>query len=116
MLTMQPKFDNYESGYGSELLCPRCGTNYMHHEKVDIFERSEDAKTGLRVSVSNSKASIDTSLEGNPSARRDGLIVTLWCENCHCISELSIAQHKGQTYVDLLDTGEDMKSPSIGGH
>ena len=83
-------------------------TNYMHHDRVEVFERSEDAQNGLHFSVSGSKATVDTSLDGNPSMRRDGISITFWCEGCHGISSLSFAQHKGVTLVDLVDTGEKM--------
>lgn len=104
---MQPKFQSYESGYGAELLCPRCESNYMHHEALDVFERSEDATQGLHFSVSGSKATVDTSLTGNPSRRRDGIKIKFWCEGCHGISIFSISQHKGCSLVDLVDTGEN---------
>jgi hypothetical protein len=50
--------------------------------------------------VGAGKASIDTNLAGNPSIRRHGLSVHLQCENCSKVSVLTIAQHKGETFVD----------------
>lgn len=106
---MQPKYQNYENGTGAEMRCPRCRNNCLHHEKIEVYQRIEDASKGLHFSICGSKAIVDTSLEGNPSMRCDGMCVTFWCEGCHGISVLSIAQHKGVTLVDLVDTGEDMK-------
>ena len=36
---MQPLFGQYDEGYGAELLCPDCGGNYLHHERVEVFVR-----------------------------------------------------------------------------
>jgi hypothetical protein len=33
--------------------------------------------------------------EQNPSERRGGVTIRFWCENCHSLSELALAQHKG---------------------
>jgi len=35
---------------------------------------------------------------GNPSRRRDGLAIEFSCENCPAILELTIKQHKGETF------------------
>ena len=105
---MQPKFGENEESWGSELLCPVCGEQWTHHDQVEVFERQEDAETGVHVRVATGmdKAEVDESLEGNPSSRRNGLCIRFWCEICGAISLLSIAQHKGITYVDFVDTGE----------
>lgn len=99
---MQPTFDQYFEGYGAELLCPSCGNNYLHHDRVEVFERSEDETQGLHVSVSEGKATLDNALSGNPSARRHGLSIHFWCEGCSTRSVLNIAQHKGNTFIDLV--------------
>lgn len=98
---MQPNFGEYNDGYGSELLCPECKSNYLHHERVEIFECGEDAEYGVHVTVSDGKAVIDTSLKGNPSMRRHGLNVYFWCEGCSAKSVLSLSQHKGLTLVEI---------------
>lgn len=99
---MQPKFDQYHEGYGAELICPACGGNYLHHERVEVFDRGEDQEQGLHVSVNDAEVSIDTSLAGNPSARRHGLSIHFSCENCDAKPVLHVAQHKGNTFVDIL--------------
>lgn len=98
---MIPKFESYEKGFGAELLCPSCGSNYLHHGRVEVFECGEDAKHGVHVVVTDGRAEFDTSLEGNPSRRRHGLKIHFWCENCKAEPVLSISQHKGNTYVDF---------------
>lgn len=98
---MIPKFGDFYEGDGAELLCPSCGFNYLHHDKVEVFECEEDATHGVHVTVAQAKATFDISLEGNPSARRHGLKVYFWCEGCKAKPVLSISQHKGNTYVDF---------------
>jgi len=98
---MIPKFGEYHEGYGAELACPSCGFNYLHHDKVEVFECGEDATHGVHVTVADAKAAFDTSLEGNPSSRRHGLKIYFWCEGCKTKPVLSISQHKGNTYVDF---------------
>jgi len=98
---MIPKFGEYHESYGAELACPSCGFNYLHHDKVEVFECEEDAAQGIHVTIADAKATFDTSLEGNPSARRHGLKIYFWCEGCKAKPVLSIIQHKGNTYVDF---------------
>lgn len=106
---MQLKFGDYEEGSGAELLCPRCDCNYLHHDQVDVYERSEDAATGMHVNVCDGRAVVNTDLHGNPSSRRHGLSIGLWCEGCHAKLLLTFAQHKGVTLVNIVDTGEDIE-------
>ena len=98
---MELKLENYEEGFGGELHCPSCGFTNLHHEKVDIFERDEDATHCVHVSVEGGKATIDTLLEGNPSSRRHGLTIRFRCEGCKAKPVLKIKQHKGITYFDF---------------
>jgi hypothetical protein len=103
---MIPKLENYEKDFGAELLCPSCGGINLHHDAVEIFECGEDAKHGVHVTVADGKATMDTSLAGNPSGRRHGLKISLWCEQCHEKPVLIIKQHKGSTYLDLIPSGQ----------
>ncbi len=98
---MTPEFSEYQEGSGAELHCPSCGCNYLHHDRVEIFECGEDAAHEVHVAVADGKATIDTSLNGNPSPRRHGLKINFWCENCDAEPVLSISQHKGNTYVEF---------------
>lgn len=86
------------------LLCACCGeSNGLHHATIDVFDRQEDATKGLHVHVHAGQAAIDTDLTGNPSARRDGIKITFWCELCGGSSSLSIAQHKGQEFIEMRE-------------
>jgi len=98
---MVPKFEEYQEGIGAELLCPSCGNNNLHHGEVQVFECEEDAEHGVHVTVADGKATMDTSLKGNPSARRHGMTIVFSCEHCKATPALSIKQHKGITYIDF---------------
>ncbi len=91
---------------GANLLCPRCGNTYLHHRGVVAYDRSEDAETVLKTSVEVGKTTVQLVAQaesGNPSSRRDGLVIQFWCENCgggddgSSVIELTLAQHKGET-------------------
>lgn len=91
---MTLKFD------GKYLCCPHCGENYLHHDKIAVFSRNEDDEHTLRTVVGGNQTStsvVHSSHSGNPSSRRDGLIIGFWCEICGGLSDLLIAQHKGCT-------------------
>lgn len=98
---MEPRFEQYIEGFGSLLECPACHGNNLHHGKIEVFERVEDEKTGLHVSVNNGELMEDKDLNGNPSSRRNGLVVHFKCEQCSAEPVLAIAQHKGNTWVDF---------------
>ncbi len=101
---MELTFEQYVEGAGSLLECPSCGGNYLHHKKVEIFERKEDEVEGLHVSIESGKVLTDMDLNGNPSSRRHGLSIHFRCENCSATPILTIAQHKGNTWVDIKAT------------
>jgi hypothetical protein len=82
------------------LLCPGCGYNNLHHEAIEVFERShEDASDGLHVIIEKGVVEVDADLHRNPSPRRHGLSIHFWCETCAVLPVLTIAQHKGETLV-----------------
>jgi hypothetical protein len=82
------------------LLCPRCGEDYLHHGRVEVFDRIEDAATGLHTVADGSGVRVDHDLTGNPSSRRHGVTVAFDCELCDTTGlVLTIAQHKGQTFL-----------------
>ena len=101
---------------GANLLCPRCGNSYLHHRGVVAYDRSEDAETVLKTSVEVGKTTVQLVAQadsGNPSSRRDGLVIQFWCENCgggddgSSVIELTLAQHKGETEVTWRFTPMD---------
>jgi hypothetical protein len=84
------------------LLCSGCGGDCTHHEKVEVFSRTEDASEGTHVVVDDTKVNIDDDISRNPSGRRHGILIHYWCENCETRSVLTISQHKGWTLVDNM--------------
>jgi hypothetical protein len=81
------------------LCCPHCHFNYLHHSKIEVFGREEDAVMGLHSVITRQDITTNHSMKGNPSQRRDGIKIYFWCEGCSIFSILEIIQHKGMTYV-----------------
>lgn len=84
----------------NELLCPECKGNYLHQDKVVVFNpEQEDAKEGVKVVVDGLKVAVEPELDGNPSRRRQGMLISFWCEGCDANPVMTIAQHKGNTIM-----------------
>jgi len=68
-----------------------------------MFDRKEDATTLTETKVENGVTTsrmVPTAGSGNPSSRRDGLVIRFWCELCDVVdAELTVEQHKGCTYL-----------------
>lgn len=96
---------------GGHLICPGCGSEYLHHATVRVYGRiDEDSVELVKVEVTTVREHIPDprvaqqpqqppSDKGNPSARRDGVTIGFWCENCAVEVELVLAQHKGVTEI-----------------
>ena len=102
--------DSFRVGDGGELCCPGCGSINLHHGFVKVFSRDEDQTEVVVTTISpaSREAASVTSIEttkghGNPSARRHGLRIRFTCELCPGVFDLTIAQHKGITYVAWVD-------------
>ena len=93
------------------LTCPDCGEAYLHHGTVTVYDRDEDSKEVL-VTTSDpdfiNRSSMSNEASANPSARRSGMIVNFWCENCGQPEDragyknLAIFQHKGATFIEWV--------------
>jgi hypothetical protein len=95
------------------LLCPCCGSSYLHHEFIDVYERAiEDGPTwrgrimGIEVveNVGQVKCSPFAPMvmdAENPSRRRDGIRIYFRCEDCDASVHLTIAQHKGCSFLEM---------------
>jgi hypothetical protein len=92
--------DEMNFTYEKAIGCSGCGEINLHHGKVEVFERNEDAENGIHVTVRGMKAIVDNDLSGNPSIRRDGVKISFWCEHCDKTTVLAIFQHKGTTYYE----------------
>lgn len=99
----------FDAGFRNILSCPGCGEEYLHHRTIKVFERSEDSKTGIHVVIKGENVAVDTDLAGNPSSRRNGLLIEFDCEHCLAKPVLSIEQHKGSTYVEFVARLADLR-------
>lgn len=90
---------NIEFTLGDSLNCPACDNPFLHQRKVSIFWRVEDAEEGNHVVSQLGHTLADTSMHGNPSPRRDGIVIDFECETCDAEPRLSIVQHKGATLM-----------------
>lgn len=96
-----------DAGDCSNLLCPRCGSEQLHHVVVEVFDRSEDEPTLIKTTANmgrgTSVAEVSSAGSGNPSSRRDGVRILFRCETCGDDPiYLNIAQHKGSTEISWL--------------
>lgn len=86
----------------NSMCCVYCGNQFVHHSDVEVYNRqSEDDKYCFYTKTSRIDAKIDTrkSTEQSPSSRRDGVRITLTCEECRKEFYLEIDQHKGWTLI-----------------
>ncbi len=92
--------DGLQAGEGV-LRCGHCDSMNLHHVRVDLFDREEDASQGIHVRAENGAVTCDRDLSGNPSLRRHGVSVRLACEHCNGFTMFSLSQHKGETQWKL---------------
>lgn len=86
----------------SLLRCPCCGSEYLHHAKVTVFDRGEDADAVARTEVLGAQVTIRPldQCQDNPSSRRGGVTIDFWCEGCGSSPiTLTLGQHKGMTEI-----------------
>jgi len=98
-------YNEMNSPDNDALLCPRCGYNYLHHERIIVYNRNQDEEETEIITIAESAVTnkVPSADAKNPSLRRHGLTITFTCEGCSDnLSEdfeLHIAQHKGNTYI-----------------
>ena len=103
MLTLPHQRDGF--GASDALGCPDCGQPYMHHGRVEVFTRGEDAGHVTMTVIEDGRpqvARVPNASSGNPSLRRDGVRIFLTCERCSgsgADKVLCIEQHKGCTFL-----------------
>ena len=79
--------------------CPNCGSEYLTHGSVHIFNRREDSKEGVHFKIAANNCELDGDMLGNPSSRRHGLLIQFSCEGCDAGVFMCVAQQKGLTTV-----------------
>ena len=112
---------HYDCGSGEEqflVCCPHCGGEFTHHDCADHYERREDhIPRCTRIGTPTKPYMIDPDIDENevvgpiqppapapahnPSGRRTGIRIWLYCEQCAERFALQIAQHKGNTFLAL---------------
>jgi hypothetical protein len=60
---MAPKFREHQQGFGAGLECPACGSNDLHHDRVEIFECGEGCQDKPVLSVSQHKCNTSVDFE-----------------------------------------------------
>jgi hypothetical protein len=93
---------------GASICCPQCdnlgsdGVRYphLHHRTVTVFDRIEEDHDVIVTRISRGKVVRELNGSGNPSRRRGGIAIEFWCELCHGVSVLTLAQHKGSTHLE----------------
>jgi len=91
---MQLQFGKHDSTLGNQLKCLTCGCDYLQHHATEIYD------TNIRVSVEDSKASIDTDLANKPFQNLDGLKIRLICNVCLHETLFFLVQFNGRTYLN----------------
>lgn len=84
------------------LCCPRCGDFHIHQVGVDIFDREEDEPRGTLTEVRKEQicSYVKHDLSGNPSKRRDGIVIRFVCEQCPDeVFLLAFSHDRGKTLV-----------------
>lgn len=95
---------------GSVVKCARCGQEFTHQGTVLVHARPREDGPGREIRIDRdglfTTPLCDLSKD-SPAfwGRRQDVVIELTCENCGTISELIIAQHKGQTLLRIRDSG-----------
>lgn len=81
--------------------CTNCGGEYLHQYETQVYNRRQEDLGGLLTVVRTNAVTTNSidDMTANPSSRRDGIRIMLSCEDCEGLTELTIVQHKGQTFL-----------------
>ena len=81
------------------LCCPTCRGTYLHHMDVTVYVRPVEDGPDHRIHVYPDGTHAKWDGGRNPSDRRGGVGVYFSCEECGAFLQLTLAQHKGETFV-----------------
>ena len=98
-----PRGDSSYPASDTHLGCPQCKGYNMHHIRARVSFRREDSNEGVYADVAKDGVLTGRTQEFNPSARRSGLLIDFWCEDCDGYSLFSLSQHKGLTMMCWAD-------------
>lgn len=89
----------------SRLLCPSCGSDYVHIDDVHIGGRSREDGPWRNVTV-DSTGKVDTAPPAvaapTSPGRRHFMTLVGWCETCQAVFGVAFIQHKGRTLVEAI--------------
>lgn len=87
------------------LICPNCGESNLHHDRVTVYARADGGEAKRTVVESPAFCNEETRRRGripkNASDQRSGLVVEGCCEHCPARWRMTVAQHKGTTFVKV---------------
>lgn len=110
------KFVDFLEDFGSQtgLKCAHCDHCETHVQGIAWYRRTEDAKLCNTAVVDHFKCSeIETDGVCNPSDRRDGMHIVFNCESCFEYSSLTLAQHKGLTFISVCKCPKELLEKSF---
>jgi len=93
--------------------CPRCGGEWTHHERIEVFARQAEDGRGVAYAVDvvpgpqkGPPAQTSSALKEPEEflGRRGDVRVRFRCEDCTEPFWLSLVQHKGQSLITVADT------------
>ena len=89
-----------------ELLCPACGFNFTHVDRVEVGTASGwgatiDAGGEDELSYARARHTALTSIVGGHAGRRHTITLIVSCEGCDAVSTIAFGQHKGVTVVTV---------------
>jgi hypothetical protein len=90
------------------LLCPICGHNCVHQSEITIYQRKQEDALIVKTVANSAITTIEISDEAH--GRRDSLEIDFWCE-CSCYFTVLILQHKGETYIDVINIVDGADAP-----
>jgi hypothetical protein len=102
-ITIDTDFLGIGGGSANVLCCPHCGFQYLHHERITVYERKEeDAEPIVKTIIDGDKTTVEyvpARGSGNPSDRRYGFTIAFSCEGCDNNPVLVVEQTKGNTIL-----------------
>jgi hypothetical protein len=84
------------------LRCGWCQWQNTHFVRTEVYHDPDTTNlndTRLRAVIQGPEFRLDSTDEGNPSPRRNGIRLLYRCEMCPGISALEIFEHKGDTII-----------------
>ena len=110
MFNFPPKSErsvNISTDGNDELLCPDCGSNYLHQTSLRVMARTkgEDGPGTITSVAGDGAATIRSAASSELPGRRDSVEILFWCEQCGEDAPekvLQLLQHKGNTITTWI--------------